>query len=163
MQRTLLICRHATTQEPFPLQPDFERALSFGGIKEAHATGQWIRENFIKIDALVASPARRTTATARILASRLYFPEEKIKFNPTLYNGHESHLLNCLGELPDEVRTVLLVAHNPGVTRLARELTSQQIAYLEPSCVAAVSLNIAHWQEIHVATGTLLEHKLERI
>lgn len=164
MQRIVLLCRHAETFDPYPLQPDFERELTPAGQQQARNTGKWLREKFLKLDALLASPAVRANATARVIASRLYFGEENISYNPDLYNARESKLMNSLGELPDHVKQVLLVAHNPGITRLARELTEQQqLGYLEPASVVAVALELEHWQDIHVTTGVLLAHNFESV
>ncbi|MCC9165550.1 SixA phosphatase family protein [Pontibacter harenae] len=155
MQRLVLICRHAETHEPYPLQPDFERELTKNGLQQAHQTGLWLRENYRKVDAILASPAKRTAATACTLAQRLYFEEENISFDPDLYNAREANLENALGKLPDEVKIVLLVAHNPGVTQLIRNLTEQRIPYLDPANVVAVSLDIEKWEEIHSVTGRI--------
>ncbi|MBF9254115.1 histidine phosphatase family protein [Pontibacter sp. 172403-2] len=155
MQKTVLLCRHAETADPYPLQPDFERALTPHGHQQALRTGQWIRDKFRKVDALLASPAQRASATARILASRLYFDEEQISYDPDLYNARETQLLRCLAALPEQVNTALLVAHNPGITRLARSLSEKYISYLEPATVVAISMDLASWQDIHTTTGTL--------
>jgi phosphohistidine phosphatase len=159
MQRIVLLCRHAEAYDPFPLQPDFERELTQAGLQQARNTGKWLRENFSKADAILASPATRANATARIIAGRLYFDQEQISYNPDLYNARESQLMRCLGELPDEVRSVLLVGHNPGITRLARELTDDlQLGYLDPAHVVAVALELERWQDIHLSGGLLLSH-----
>ncbi|GAB3816283.1 SixA phosphatase family protein [Pontibacter rugosus] len=164
MQRIVLLCRHAETYDPFPLQPDFERELTPEGQNHARNTGSWLREKYSKVDAILASPAARANATARIVAGRLYFDEEKISYDPDLYNSRESQLLNCLGNLPDHVKQVLMVAHNPGITRLVRELTEQQqLGYLEPAEVVAVAIDLKHWQDIHTSTGILLNHNTKQV
>ncbi|MCJ8166659.1 histidine phosphatase family protein [Pontibacter sp. E15-1] len=163
MQRTLLICRHAETYEPYPLQPDFERELTPHGLHQANQTGKWLRENFVKIDSLLSSPATRASATARSLASRLYFDTERIAYLPELYNAREAELLHVLGHLPDEAKQVLLVGHNPGITKLARDLTGQQIGYMEPGNVLAITLTLETWEGIHVQTGVLLRHNMEHV
>ena len=149
MQRTVLICRHAETLDPYPLQPDFDRELTPAGQKQAREAGTWLREKVNKVDAILASPAKRASATARIIASRLYLDETSITFEPELYNAREHQLLNCLSKLPDEVQTVVLVAHNPGITRLARELTGKLIGYLEPANILNINLTLQRWEEIH--------------
>jgi phosphohistidine phosphatase len=161
MQRLLFICRHAETNDPFLLQPDFERELTPGGVHQAMQTGRWLREKFSKVDAILASPAKRTAATARLLADKLYFDEENIRYDAILYNAREAQLVQSLSELPDEVKSVLLVAHNPGVTRLARALTDKLIAYLEPAEAMAISLDLEHWVDIHYKTGIILNHSLD--
>ncbi|MCX2739127.1 SixA phosphatase family protein [Pontibacter anaerobius] len=159
MQRIVLLCRHAEAYDPFPLQPDFERELTPAGQQQARNTAKWLREKFSKADALLASPATRANATARIIANRLYFDEEHIMYNPDLYNARESQLMKSLGELPDHVKQVLLVAHNPGITRLARELTEElRLGYLEPADVVAVAVELEQWRDIHLTNGHLLDH-----
>ncbi|WP_347156975.1 SixA phosphatase family protein [Pontibacter chitinilyticus] len=163
MQRTLLICRHAETYDPYPLQPDFERELTPNGHLQATRTGQWIRDKFSRVDTLLASPARRANDTARTIAKRLYFDEEKISYLPGLYNAREGDLLRCLAALPQHAKAVLLVAHNPGITRLARDLSGTHIGYLEPGKVVAVKLEFEVWSDIYTATGTLLDDNTKQL
>ena len=155
MQRKILICRHAETQEPYPFQPDFERELTANGLKQARETGMWLREKFSKVDHILSSPAKRAQATVRIIAERLYFNEEEIKYDSELYNAREHQLLQSLSTIPQEVKTVLLVAHNPGITALARELTNKVIGYLEPSNVVTIEIELPEWEAIHYTTGTV--------
>lgn len=155
MLRTILLCRHAETLDAYLLQPDFERELTLRGNQQAQQTGQWIREKFQKVDMLLASPARRASATARIIAARLYVEEDHISYNPELYNAREAQLLQCLASLPANINTVLLVAHNPGITRLARDLSNEHISYMEPAAVMVISLKLDAWQDIYTTTGVL--------
>ena len=155
MQRIILICRHAEAQDPFPLQPDFERDLTTLGSQQARETGVWLRENFTKVDKILASPAKRTAQTARVLASKLYFAPEEVDYQPDLYNAREAELLNQLGSLTAEVKSVLLVGHNPGVTRLVREITGQMVGYLDTAQVVGVEINLEKWEDLHITTGCI--------
>lgn len=162
MNRRVLICRHAETYDPFPFQPDFERELTPDGFRQANRTGQWLRDNFQKVDLILASPAFRASATAKALASKLYYDEESIKYDPELYNSKEAVLINKLCELPDKVKIVLLIAHNPGITRLIRTLSdTPQLPYLEPAQVAAISLNLPVWEDICITSGELFMQQPE--
>ncbi len=159
MNRHLLICRHAETYDSFPFQPDFERELTPEGIRQSKRTGQWLRDNFQKVDTILASPARRASATAKALASKLYYDEDYITYDPELYNSKESLLLSKLSKLPDTVKTVLLIAHNPGITRLVRTLLdSPQLPYMEPAQLAAIRLSLPVWEDIFLAKGELINH-----
>ena len=155
MQRLVLLCRHAETQDPYTLQPDFDRELTKNGILQSRNTGQWIRDNFVKVDYVLASPARRSSLTVRLIAEKLYYAEDRIFFDPELYNARESRLMHSLATLPDKVRSVLLVGHNPGLTSLARSLTDKHIPYLEPADVLAISLDLEKWEEIYYTLGDI--------
>lgn len=155
MQRLLVICRHAEPNDPFPLQPDFERELTKNGQHQARITGKWLRDTFQKVDAILSSPAPRAGLTARLLAEKLYFDEELIEYDPDFYNARESVLVNLLAKLPDHITRVLLVGHNPGITSLSRTLTGEHVGYLDPAGAYAIKLELATWQELHVTTGKL--------
>lgn len=161
MQRYVFLCRHAETYEPYPLQPDFERELTPEGIREANNTGKWLREQFQKIDALVASPAKRAGDTARMLATRLYFDHEAITYDPEIYNPKEAQLLKSISQLPADIQKVLLVSHNPALTQLARNLTNKNLGYLHPAQVAVIKLDLDTWQDIYIATGELIASNLQ--
>ncbi|PKV75342.1 SixA phosphatase family protein [Pontibacter ramchanderi] len=155
MQRLLVICRHAESNDPFPLQPDFERELTKNGQHQARITGQWLRDSFQKVDAILSSPAPRACLTAKLMADKLYFDAEQINYEPDLYNARESVLVNVLAKLPDHITRVLLVGHNPGITSLTRTLTGQHVAYLEPAGAYAIKLELDKWEELHIKTGKL--------
>ncbi|MBX0332015.1 histidine phosphatase family protein [Pontibacter sp. HSC-14F20] len=155
MQRLLVICRHAESNDPFPLQPDFERELTKNGQHQARLTGQWLRDSFQKVDKILSSPAPRAGLTARILAEKLYFDKEQIEYEPDFYNARESLLVNVLSNLPDCIQRVLLVGHNPGITSLVRTLTEQHVGYLEPAGAYAIRLDLDTWQDLHIKTGKL--------
>ncbi|HEY4650204.1 MAG TPA: histidine phosphatase family protein [Pontibacter sp.] len=161
MRRLLFICRHAETCDPYLLQPDFERELTPEGIRQAHETGRWLREHYQKVDAVVSSPARRAGATARILAGRLYFDEERIQYDPEIYNPKETQLLNSIAKLPTSVSSALVISHNPALTQLLRTLVNKSLPYLETGQVAAVALTLDSWEEIYIASGELLSSNLE--
>ncbi len=163
MQRKILICRHADTKDPFPLQPDFERELTLHGTHQARETGQWLREKFAKIDKLLASPAKRANLTARLIASKLYFEDEHITYIPDLYNATDVQLMHCLSNLPTSVNTVLLVGHNPGVTKLVRELTGKMIGYMDTAQVVCIEIDLECWEQIHYTTGTLSATTMQQV
>ncbi|MBC5773606.1 histidine phosphatase family protein [Pontibacter sp. KCTC 32443] len=162
MQRHLLICRHAETFDPYPLQPDFERELTPEGIRQAHELGKWIREYYQKADAILASPAKRASDTARIVASRLYFEQDNITYDPEIYNPKEAQLLKSISQLPAHVKKIVLVSHNPALTQLLRNLVNRSLPYLVPAQVAAVALDLEQWQDIYVRTGELEKMNLQQ-
>src|SRR5690606_19054736 len=96
MQRLLVICRHAEPNDPYPLQPDFDRELTRHGQHQARMTGQWLRDTFQKMDAIISSPAPRANRTAQLIAEKIYFDTEAIQYAPECYNARESVLHNLL-------------------------------------------------------------------
>jgi phosphohistidine phosphatase len=72
---------------------------------------------------LLASPARRTRQTAQILAGEFQLPVEAVRYLDSLYNASALTLESELRKAATPHELVVLVAHNPGVSNLARILT----------------------------------------
>jgi phosphohistidine phosphatase len=117
-----ILVRHAHAEWPDFHGPDFDRPLTSRGLADARATGRAILAAGHRPSLLLASPACRTRQTAEILAEELQLPASAVRYVEALYNATAS-------TLQAEVRRaargslVLLVAHNPGVSNLARLLS----------------------------------------
>jgi phosphohistidine phosphatase len=71
---------------------------------------------------LLVSPARRTRQTAELLAAEFQLPAEALRCVDDLYNAGPATLLTELRDAAATKGLTVLVAHNPGVSNLAREL-----------------------------------------
>lgn len=117
-----ILVRHAHAEWPAWRARDFERPLTDRGLEEAHATGKAIREAGLAPRLLIASAARRTAQTAGILREALQLPPDALRLMDSLYNADAPTLHAALLEASAD-GTVLLVAHNPGISELARLLS----------------------------------------
>ena len=70
---------------------------------------------------VLCSPAKRTRQTLSRLAPALGERAE-IRVEPGLYAASAADLLDLLREVPDEVASVMLIGHNPGIQDLAVSL-----------------------------------------
>jgi phosphohistidine phosphatase len=73
-------------------------------------------------DCIVASPAERTAATARIVAAACGFDPARIVWPPELYLADAEGYWQVLEARAPALCCVLLCGHNPGVSRLASRL-----------------------------------------
>ncbi len=76
----------------------------------------------------MASAARRTEQTARILLEHLRLPVDRLRLLESLYNAEASVLREAIESPSDDSAVVMLVAHNPGVSELARLLAGVDVA-----------------------------------
>jgi phosphohistidine phosphatase len=84
--------------------------------------GAWLAANVPDIDLAVVSPAERTRSTWALASAQLaHAPDLRIDDRVYAASGRELH--GVVSELPDELGTVVLVGHNPGVEDLVHELT----------------------------------------
>jgi phosphohistidine phosphatase len=101
--------------------------------------GRWLADNVGLIDLAVVSPAERTRETWRLVAAELAVPPP-VREDDRVYAGSARSLLGVLRELPDEVGTVVLVGHNPGVEDLVASLTGRDVS-MPTSALALIDLS----------------------
>lgn len=132
-QRTLLLFRHAKSDWSTD-QPDERRPLSRRGRRDAPAAGRWLAEHAPTLDLVLCSTAKRARETWALAGAALA-PPPTVRYEDRLYDATADELLAVVRELPAEAGTVILVAHNPGLSDLARVLI-REVRELKTSSIA---------------------------
>ena len=146
MQRTLVLIRHAKSSWANPLQSDFDRPLNEKGKTQAPAMGKKLKEKGIFPDLIVSSSAKRTRQTAKRIAEELGYKLDDIKWEEKLYHCIPSVFEEVIYEINDNVKTVFIVAHNPGITDFINQLSSSFSIADMPTCgVVAAHLETSEW------------------
>jgi phosphohistidine phosphatase len=143
----LIVMRHAQAGE-LPGGPDLERALTPQGRRDSAAAGAWLRAAGYRPDAVVCSVARRTRQTWQYVAEVLG-GEPALAADERAYRADAAELAEIIRQAPDDVRTLMIVGHNPAVGQLSATLTSTELAF--PAAAIAVIGVAASWAEL--ATG----------
>jgi phosphohistidine phosphatase len=117
-----LLVRHAHAEWPLYSGRDFDRPLTPRGEEDAMAAAQALRVAGLAPTLILSSPARRARQTAEILARVLGVSSRCLQFVDTLYNARLATLELELRRMARPGTTTLLVAHNPGISELARKL-----------------------------------------
>jgi len=117
--RRLTLLRHGHAEPAREDREDFDRPLSSAGISEATRAAERIRADHHLPDLIVASPARRTSSTAGILAEMLGVAANRLQFLPKLYLASGGLIWRLLPSLDPAARHVLICGHNPGLSDLA--------------------------------------------
>jgi phosphohistidine phosphatase len=145
---TLLVLRHAKAA-PGGGTPDIERSLTERGRRDAEAAGEWLRGRGLTPDLVLCSTAARTRETLE----RLAVPAP-VRYESQIYANDADALLTLVRETDDDVRTLLLVGHNPSVHQLVHDLTgAAPNAY--PTCALAVIEWAGGWTDAWPGAGTL--------
>jgi phosphohistidine phosphatase len=121
--RHVVLVRHGHAEWPAYAGPDFERPLTPQGLADAHTAAAAIRDAGCRPSLLLTSPARRTRQTAEIIAITLGLPESATRMVDSLYNASRDTLDSELRHAFHATDSILLVAHNPGISELARNLS----------------------------------------
>ena len=146
MQRTLVLIRHAKSSWANPLQSDFERPLNERGKVEAPAMGEKLKSLQVIPDLIIASSAKRTRQTAKRIAKEVGYDEADIKWEEKLYHCIPSVFEEVIYEIADIVKTVFIVAHNPGITEFVNQLSPEFSIDNMPTCgVVGVHMEWGEW------------------
>ena len=155
MKRLYLI-RHAKSSWAEPGLDDFDRPLNHRGKADAPSMGQRLAGHKVRLDLIVASPAKRARKTARIIAEALGYAEKSIHFDPALYMAEVPILLETIAEVPDSTEELALVGHNYGITDLADWLTGRSIGNIPTCGIVGIEFDCRSWSDLKEGSGRLL-------
>lgn len=138
----VIILRHAHAEWPSYAGADFDRPLTARGLAEARSSARAISDAGHRPAFILVSPACRTRQTAEILAEEFQLGPESVHYVDSLYNASSCTLVAELKAAAKTGATALLVAHNPGVSDLVRDLGNHP---------ATQSLKTAEWRVLPLA------------
>src|SRR5215207_5398429 len=135
-RRTLLVVRHAKTEDVRPGSRDSERRLTPDGERHALEVGDYLRAQGITVDTVLCSSAARARQTLELLKLDDKPSSDRVEVADRFYNAGTNTLINAVRELPDDCRVALLVGHAPGAPGVVYELTDPTTSM--PEAVGAV-------------------------
>jgi phosphohistidine phosphatase len=118
--RRLVLLRHAKA-EPAGELDDLLRPLALVGRRQAGAVGASLRDAGVVPELVLCSSAVRTRQTWD-LAHAVLGGESRLEVSDALYDAGVRSLLGMVRAVPADVRTVLVVGHEPTVSRFATTL-----------------------------------------
>jgi phosphohistidine phosphatase len=157
--RFVYLLRHAKSSWKSGV-PDHERPLSGRGRRAAKAIRRYLREEGIEPGLVLCSTARRARETLERIEPALGTPAVRIE--EELYGASSDALLRRLRSVPDDVRSVMLIGHNPGLQLLALELArpAVELRGLEAKYPTAALVTLAFpgpsWHLIEPGTAELV-------
>ena len=165
--RRLILLRHAKTERDAPSGHDRDRRLDTRGRADAPVTGSYLAEHKLAPDLVLVSPATRTRETWDLLA-KAFDPAPAVEVVSALYGADASELLEIVRAASSradgkKVKSIMVVAHNPGLHELSLDLIGKAKAAdrealeanLPTSGLAVFTFAIDDWSELSVRRGTL--------
>jgi phosphohistidine phosphatase len=148
--KTLLLMRHAKSSWDQPELADRERPLNKRGLKDAPNLGRVLKKKDIIPDRVLTSTAVRAAQTADLVAEKVHFKGE-VTYLDSYYLAEPDAYLVPVRELPEEVKTVLIVGHNPGIEGLL-QILSRKVESMPTAALARISLPIDSWKDLTLET-----------
>lgn len=159
--RILILMRHGKSSYPDGVR-DHERPLAPRGIREAGLAGHWIRSTQPPVDAILCSTATRTRLT--LSATGLEAP---VDYSDMLYGATPAQVLHAIAGVAPQVRTLLVIGHDPGVPGAAMALDphsrhANRISEKFPTSALATLAVSGDWASIHAASVSLTAFHVPR-
>jgi phosphohistidine phosphatase len=158
--KRLYLLRHAKSSWDDPTLADHDRPLSPRGRRAAGVMAEHLRRKRIAPALVLCSPSRRTRQTLTRIAPSLGESAD-VQIRSGLYAASASALLEVLREVPDDVESVMLIGHNPGIQDLALSLAGDgsEIARVRskfPTAALATLEFRTSWRELAPGSAELV-------
>ena len=131
-----------------------QRDILSEGIKQSEYIGKFILENGINIEKVISSSAKRTTQTSIALVKAINYPISDIQFEDTIYHSSVTIMMQFINDVDNSIDTMMLVAHNPGISMLCDYLCGDFFEFPTLGMVK-ITFDTQDWQEIFRDTGSL--------
>jgi phosphohistidine phosphatase len=122
--KRLLLLRHAKSSWDNPARADFERPLNERGRRAAPLVGRFMREQQLRPDLILCSPAERARQTAALVAEAAGL-DAPLRYDERIYEATAARLVEVVTQTEETAGELLLVGHNPGMEELLELLTGE--------------------------------------
>ena len=160
--KSLLLMRHAKSDYPPSIADDFDRPLSKRGRKDLTFMTNLLASADNPPDLILSSSAVRAERTAAAMATALKIEARKFCCEDRLYLATPAYLFAAVADLPDRADSALIVGHNPGLEEWINLLCGADLR-LPTAGLAALSLKITGWAQVHEAQGQLRWFAIPRL
>lgn len=120
--KRLTLLRHAKSSWADADQQDFDRPLNERGLRDSPMMSQRLLARNCTPDVILCSAANRTRQTAQFIVDSHQLASEAITFHEDLYLASAGTLLDFIQQTSDTVNHLMIIAHNPGLETLGRQL-----------------------------------------
>ncbi|MFG2645464.1 SixA phosphatase family protein [Streptomyces sp. NPDC048370] len=161
--RKIVLLRHAKAD--WPQVSDHERPLAERGRTDAPVAGRKLADTGIAFDLALCSTAARTRETWKLAVHELPHRPRTV-YEERLYDASLGELIALINEVPDEVRSVVVIGHNPGMHALSDALAGSAegdaLARMNrggfPTAAFSVLSFDGSWKSVEHGVGTLVDY-----
>ena len=163
--RELFLFRHAKSSWSDLDLDDHDRPLNARGQRAAPMMGQYMQDNAMNPAIILCSSSVRTRQTLDLAFPDAHESELSVVYSREIYEAPPSALLQCIATVEDEISSLMLLGHNPGMQMLTLQLakTAQgdalaRIATKFPTAaLARISFQAESWRSLSHAGGHLVQ------
>lgn len=138
--RQLILTRHAKSDWGDPELADHDRPLNARGLRDAPRMARHLFEDGVTVERILSSTALRAHTTAEAFGAQLGV---EVELDPELYLAAAPILLRKAAAT--EAQSVMVVAHDPGISELAALLSNDGILRMPTCAVARFVWQVDSW------------------
>lgn len=142
--------RHAKSSWKDDSLEDHERPLKKRGRKDTKRIAKVIHKKDLVPDLILSSSAVRARETVEIIAKTLDY-NNPVEISEELYMGEPQDFIHALKDLSNDLDTVMIVAHNPGLEAYL-QIIDGKIESVPTAGLGYLVLAIDDWKEISLDT-----------
>ncbi len=146
--KKLYLVRHAKSSWKLEGISDIDRPLKGRGIRDAHSTSEWLRQQDEIPQRLISSPATRALHTALIFSRNLNYHFDELDIRKEVYHASTTTLTEIVRSFDDAFDSVMLFGHNPTITDFVNRCIDHRIDNVPTTGVACLSFDVDHWRDI---------------
>lgn len=166
--RRVFLLRHAKSSWDSE-GDDHDRDLAPRGRQAADRMAAYLQAENIAPALVLCSTARRARETLARVVPALH-GTGRIEFEEGLYLASGGAMLRRLRRLDDDVASVMLVGHNPGMQELAlllgehgdEDMLRRLRSKYPTGGLAEIAVNCRHWRDLGAEQGTLVRFVVPR-
>jgi len=157
--KALYLLRHAKSAWDTDAADDFSRPLNPRGKRDTKKMGQWMAQQGLFPRCIVSSPALRTWQTITTVCHILGIDSATVNFDRRVYLADVSDLCQVISATDEDVDSLLLVGHNPGLELLIEHLVTAELPVspggkLLPTATLCI-LHLSSWHELKKGSAQL--------
>jgi phosphohistidine phosphatase len=148
--KSIYLIRHSKSSWDTHGKSDFDRTLTEEGHQIAEHMATFLKNQDIKPDLLLSSPAIRTLTTCKYFATAFDITQTSIKTVLSLYNATRQDLMEAIQSIDNQFNTVLLICHNPSVSDVLDLFVADFVPEVTTCGIANFTLNSNSWRDFNV-------------
>jgi phosphohistidine phosphatase len=158
MVKNLYLIRHGEAEEPSAGLKDLERQLTAKGLQDASKVGMYLKQKEFHPDLMLHSIAKRTTETMQRINEQLGVNQDHVEASEDVYEASARIMLKVISEIPAEMRSAIIICHNPSITYISEYITGSEIGYVEPAGIVHIQIPFSSWSEVSEKNCDLIEY-----
>ena len=151
--KKIIFIRHAKSDWSSPELSDFDRPLNKRGLRDAPDMGMRLQNT--KPDIILLSNAKRTRQTIDLIIENAGWTDIRRVEKDIFYLASESVYLNEISASDNQLNTLVICAHNPGITSVINSLSGENITNVPTCGLAIITFELDEWSAISSNSGSL--------